>query len=88
VESGQDVLRALICTADSKRQLFVHPRCTQTITCLENYRARQLADGSFDPRPDPDPANHKFSHGTDSLRYLGWTIKRMFGLGDMKGEGE
>ena len=81
VEAGQDVMRAAIATAGGLRRYFVHPRCTQTIRAFENYRARELADGSFDPRPDPDPANHVFSHGTDSPRYLMWACRRYLGLG-------
>ena len=81
VEKGQDVLRAAICTAGDVRRLFVHPRCAHTIRGLENYRARELADGSFGPLPDPDPANHAFSHPCDSLRYGIWTKRRALGLG-------
>ena len=80
VEKGQDVLRAAICTAGDVRRLFVHPRCKETIRGLQNYRARELADGSFGPLPDPDPANHAFSHGPDSLRYGIWTQRRALGL--------
>lgn len=81
VEAGQDVLRAVIATAGGLRRLFVHPRCTQLIRGFENYRARELADGSFDPRPDPDPANHAFSHGPDAARYMVWPLRKTFGLG-------
>ena len=80
VEAGQDVLRAAISTAGGLRRYFVHPRCSVTIKAFENYRARELADGSFDPRPDPDPANHVFSHGTDAPRYLFWSLRRSLGL--------
>lgn len=80
VEAGQDVMRAAIETAGGLRRFFVHPRCRVTIRCFEGYRARELADGSFDPRPDPDPANHVFSHGTDAPRYFFWTMRRMLGL--------
>ena len=80
VPAGQDVLRAAISTAGDLRRLFIHPTCKETIRNLENYRARELADGSFDPRPDPDPANHAFSHGCDSLRYLMWRMRRTLGL--------
>jgi hypothetical protein len=80
VESGQDVLRAAISSAGNERRLYVHPRCTETIKSMTNYRAKELADGSFDTRPDPDPANHAFSHGADSLRYLMWTVRRALGL--------
>ena len=80
VEKGQDVLRAAICTAGDVRRLFVHPRCAVTIRGLQNYRARELADGSFGPLPDPDPANHAFSHGPDALRYGMWTQRRALGL--------
>ena len=76
VEEGQDVLRSAILAGDGLRRLFVHPRCLLTIRSLGNYRARELADGSFDPRPDPDPANHVFSHGCDALRYLMWRLRR------------
>ena len=81
VEAGQDVMRAAISTAGGLRRYFVHPRCKETIRAFESYRARELADGSFDPRPDPDPANHVFSHGTDSPRYLMWACRRYLGLG-------
>lgn len=80
VEKGQDVLRAAICTAGDVRRFFVHPRCRVGIRGLENYRARELADGSFGPLPDPDPANHVFSHGPDALRYGMWTQRRALGL--------
>jgi hypothetical protein len=87
VEEGQDVLRAAILSGDGLRRLKVHPRCTRTIDALSNYRARELADGSFDPLPDPDPANHAYSHGADSLRYFMWTMRYALGLGERK-EGE
>jgi hypothetical protein len=80
VESGQDVLRAAICAAGGLRRLFIHPKCTEGIRGLSNYRARVLADGSYDPRPDPDPANHAFSHGPDAHRYLMWTQRKLLGL--------
>jgi len=80
VEAGQDVVRAVVRTADGEVRLFVHPRCTETIRSFKNYRARQLDDGSFDARPDPDPANHVYSHATDAARYLCWTVRRMFGI--------
>ena len=57
---------------------------------FENYRARELADGSYGPLPDPDPANHVFSHGTDAPRYGMWTQRRALGLamgGDDDGQG-
>jgi len=80
VEQGQDVMRAAISTAGGLRRYVVHTRCTETIKDFTHYRARVLADGSFDPRPDPDPANHVFSHGTDAVRYLMWTERRALGL--------
>ena len=81
VEEGQDVLRAAILSGRDMRRLYVNPRCIVTIRALRSYRARELADGSFDPRPDPDPANHAFSHPCDSLRYLFWRVRRSLGLG-------
>lgn len=80
VEAGQDVLRAAIHSGDNDRRLVIHPRNTRTIRALQNYRARELDDGSFDSRPDPDPANHVFSHGCDMLRYGIWTQRRKLGL--------
>lgn len=80
VEKGQDVLRAAICTAGDVRRFFMHPRCRVGIRGLENYRARELADGSFGPLPDPDSANHVFSHAPDALRYGMWTQRRALGL--------
>ncbi len=80
VEEGQDVLRAAILAGSDLRRYYVHPRNKETIRSLSNYRARELSDGSFDPRPDPDPANHAFSHGCDSLRYLMWRLRRALGI--------
>lgn len=80
VEAGQDVLRAAICSGDGLRRYFIHPRCVKSIESLSRYRARMLADGSFDPRPDPDPANHAWSHGCDSKRYGVWRLRRWLGL--------
>jgi len=88
VEEGQDVMRAVIATAGNVRRYLVHPRCVETIRDFTHYRARVLADGSFDPRPDPDPANHAFSHGTDSPRYLMWTERRALGLAVTEGDDE
>ena len=88
VEEGQDVLRAVIATAGGARRLFIHPRCKTTIRGLQNYRARELADGSFGPLPDPDPANHAFSHGPDMLRYGVWPMRRAFGLHQGSGTDE
>lgn len=83
VESGQDVLRAAFAPdgVTGRRRYYVHPRCRQLIAALGRYRARQLADGSFDPRPDPDPANHGHSHAPDAARYLVWRVRRLLGLG-------
>lgn len=81
VEEGQDVLRAAILSGSDLRRYHVHPRCKETIRSLGGYRAREMSDGSFDPRPDPDPANHSFSHGCDALRYLMWRLRRTLGLG-------
>ena len=86
VETGQDVLRAAISTAGGLRRLVVHPRCKVTVRAFESYRAREMSDGSFDPRPDPDPANHAFSHPTDALRYLIWTMRRSLGLAQEGGD--
>ena len=80
VETGQDVLRAAILSGDNLRRLIIHPRNTETIRCLQNYRAREQADGSFDPRPDPSPENHVFSHGCDALRYFMWTRRGDLGI--------
>jgi hypothetical protein len=89
VEEGQDVLRAAILSGSDLRRYYVNPRCKETIKSLSNYRARELSDGSFDPRPDPDPANHAFSHGCDSLRYLFWRLRRALGItGGSDGEGD
>lgn len=85
VEEGQDVMRAAILSGSDLRRLIIHPRCKQTIRAITNYRARELADGSFDPHPDPDPANHAFSHGCDGKRYLLWRLRHYLGLGE-KGE--
>ncbi|MEK9811089.1 MAG: hypothetical protein VW362_11620, partial [Candidatus Nanopelagicales bacterium] len=83
VESGQDVLRAAFGadTLTGRRRYYVHPRCRVLIHSLSRYRARELADGSFDPRPDPDPANHAYSHAPDAARYLVWRVRRLLGLG-------
>lgn len=80
VVSGQDTLRTLI-LAGGGRQLYLHPRCGATIHSLENYRAKMLPDGSFTEKPDPDPANHAFSHGCDGPRYMAWSERRRFGIG-------
>lgn len=80
VEAGQDVLRAAILSGGELRRYICHPRNVHTIRCLSNYRARELADGSFDPRPDPDPANHAFSHGCDALRYGFWRVRKALGI--------
>lgn len=85
VAEGQDVLRAAI-LAGGGRRLFLDPRtCPVTIQHLSAYRARELDDGSFGELPDPDPANHRFSHGTDALRYLAWMLRRRLGLAEFAG---
>ena len=84
VETGQDILRAAILSGEGLRRLLVHPRCTETIECLRNYRARELENGTFDPRPDPSPENHRWSHGTDSLRYFVFTRRFDLGLGALE----
>ncbi len=80
VEAGQDVLRAAIATAGGLRRYRIHPRCSVTIDHLSNYRAKELTDGSYSPRPDADPANHRYSHGTDAPRYLFWSHRRALGV--------
>lgn len=87
VEEGQDVLRTAIRSAGGERRLFVHPRCVETIRSFENFRAQELQDGSFGPRPDGDPANHRFSHGCDASRYLSWVLRWMFGVRRAGGNG-
>jgi hypothetical protein len=84
VVSGQDVLRSLIMTANGVRRLFVHPRCVHLIESFEHFRATELEDGTFDPRPDAAPDNHVYSHAPDSMRYLAWAMRRMFGLQTMR----
>ena len=85
VVSGQDVLRTLILSGEDRRRFFIHPRCTCTVEAFKNYRATELAEGIYDPRPDLDPSNHTFSHGTDQARYLCWTLRMMLGLAGYEG---
>ena len=85
VTSGQDVLRTLILSGEDRRRFFIHPRCTLTVEAFKNYRATELAEGIYDPRPDPHPSNHTFSHGTDQARYLCWYLRMMFGLAAYEG---
>ena len=59
VISGQDVLRTLILSGEDRRRFFIHPRCTRTVEAFKNYRATELAEGIYDPRPDPD---HSTTH--------------------------
>ena len=59
------MLRTLILSGEDRRRLFIHSRCTRTVEAFKNYRATELAEGIYDPKPDPDPSNHTFSHGTD-----------------------
>ena len=80
VTSGQDVLRSLILSGEDRRRFFIHPRCPRTVEAFKNYRATELAEGIYDPRPDPDPSNHTYSHGTDQARYLCWSLRTAFGL--------
>ena len=76
VEAGQDVLRAAI----SSGRLLVHPRCEETARHLQNYRARELVGGAFEPLPDPGPGNQVFAPGCESLRFLMWRLRRELGL--------
>ena len=85
VVSGQDVLRTLILSGEDRRRFFIHPRCTCTVEAFKNYRATELAEGIYDPKPDPHPSNHTFSHGTDQARYLCWYLRMMFGLAGYEG---
>ena len=85
VTSGQDVLRSLILSGEDRRRFFIHPRCTRTVEAFKNYRATELAEGIYDPRPDPHPSNHTYSHGTDQARYLCWTLRTAFGLAGYEG---
>ena len=50
---------------------------------FQNYRATELAAGIYDPRPDPHASNHTCS--TDQVRYLCWSLLRMFGLAGYEG---
>ena len=89
VTTGQGVLRGLI-SAGGGRRLYAHPRCSQLIRGFNNLRAKENVDGSFTEKPDPDPANHAFSHGPDSARYLAWFARFRFGLdaaGDVDTDG-
>ena len=56
------MLRSLILSGEDRRRFFIHPRCTRTVEAFKNYRATELAEGIYDPRPDPDPSNHTYSH--------------------------
>ena len=80
VTDGQDVLRALILSGEEHRRYFLHPRCAKTREALENYRATELGEGMFDPRPAPDAANHASSHGADQARYLAWALRARLGV--------
>lgn len=85
VVAGQDAVRAAILTAGGIRRLFVHPDCTEVIGNFGRYRAKALGDGSYSPKPDPDPANHAFSHTCDMVRYGIWSMRRLLGLVDLGG---
>ena len=85
VTSGKDVLRSLILSGEDRRRFFIHPRSTCTVEAFKNYRATELAEGIYDPRPDPDPSNHTYSHGTDQARYPCWYLRMMFGLAGYEG---
>ena len=87
VTAAEGEKRAAILTAGGLRRYVVHPQCATTIKGFQNYRARELDDGSFSAKPDPDPANHRFSHPTDAARYLMWTQRRVLGLGAIESEG-
>ena len=80
VTAGQDVLRALILSGEEHRRYFLHPRCAKTREALENYRATELGEGMFDPRPAPDAANRASSHGADQARYLAWALRARLGV--------
>ena len=88
VTSGQSVLRAIILSGGGRR-LFVAPACTELIRGLGSLRAKEIEDGSFSEKPDPDAANHRWSHAPDGMRYLSWSERRRFGIeGDTSGAPE
>ncbi len=76
VVSGQDVLRGAM-----QRSIVFHPRVEALLVARQNYRTKQLPDGSYSAAPDPDDRNHRWSHSLDALRYLVWAIRRRLGLG-------
>lgn len=69
VEEGINLVRSLIEDAQGERLIIIHPRCTQLIEALANYRYKEN-------HTPPKPEHDVYSHGADSLRYIAATIMR------------
>lgn len=53
-----------------QNKLIVHPRCTQLIRELQNYRWQELRDIDVDRKNSPEEPVKKDDHACDELRYI------------------
>lgn len=80
VTTGQSVLRAIMLSGGGRRLFVSRAGAPKFIEAAGRYRAKRNDDGTYSDKPDPEAANHRFSHPLDGLRYLGFAERARFGI--------
>jgi hypothetical protein len=65
VADGLELIESLLCPADGKTRLRIHPRCRQLTNAFSNYRRAKRQDQWTDKPEDPQ---HPFEDVMDALR--------------------
>lgn len=69
VVEGCAVVRRLICDANGRRILKVHPRCKHAIAEVETYHKEEIMPGLYGERPAKGTRGENPDHAMDSIRY-------------------
>lgn len=72
VSEGIKVVRRFILNGAGVRQLFIHPRCVNTIREVQSYRYNPALTGADAGEPKPYKMD---DHCPDCLRYLLWNFR-------------
>jgi len=72
VSEGIKNVRRMICDAQGKRLLRIHPRCVELIREMELYRYDERSKVAQIGEPKPLKQD---DHGPDTIRYLAWHLR-------------